>query len=151
MTLLASDKQKELSIVALCANPVNIGLNYFLIPWTQTQFDNGAIGSSIATVLTEALVMVAAFSLLPKGILRGFRATLPIKTVVAGIITGGAIALMYFFGFPWYISIALSPLIYFAILLVENTFEPEEIAFARGFLTRESLRRTFVPDRGVES
>jgi O-antigen/teichoic acid export membrane protein len=68
--IVAANKQHPWSLVALAAIPLNVGLNYWLIPLFQQSHANGGIGAAIATTGTELFIMVSALALLPKPFLR---------------------------------------------------------------------------------
>ena len=125
-TLIASDKQRHQSILALCAIPFNVGLNFVFIPYTQVHFGNGGIGAGLATVLTEFFIMTSGLALLPKGILKGFRTSVVLKTLAAG----GTMALFLLgaerLGIPWYLNAAVCPFLYGSVLILLRTFEPSE-------------------------
>jgi O-antigen/teichoic acid export membrane protein len=142
-TLLASDKQRQLSIVSLCAIPVNVGLNLIFIPHFQTRMGNGAIGAAVATGITEFCVMCAYLGLMPKGILTGFRYQVLAKTLASGLVMGGGIWLVGIVGIPSYITILIAPMIYAVPLFLLRTFEKAETDFLLGFLRTKSLRRLF--------
>jgi O-antigen/teichoic acid export membrane protein len=125
-TLLAVDKQKQMSIVSLCAIPVNVGLNFVLINFFQTNYGNGGIGSAIATVLTELGIMISAISLLPKGILGGLRYSLIIKSVAGGLIMAAcAVGLRAVFD-AWVFIGLFSALIYLLALFAFRAFQEVE-------------------------
>jgi O-antigen/teichoic acid export membrane protein len=128
-TLLASNKQRQQSILALAAIPLNMGMNFFLIPYYQNHFGNGGLGAAIATVITEMFIMVVGISLMPKGIFKGFR----YQAVWKGLVAGGVMALFLWIaweaGFPWLLTAFLSPFVYGATLLSLKTFEPVEQNF----------------------
>lgn len=149
-TLLASDKQRQQSVLALLAIPFNIGLNYFLIPYFQTHVGNGGVGSAIATGTTELGVMIAYLSLMPEGILRGFRVSAVAKSLCAGVLMAVSIWLMRLVGLPWLVGAFASPVIYFAALFLMKTLEPAEQRFLRGLLSVQglkNLRESIQPSR----
>jgi O-antigen/teichoic acid export membrane protein len=139
--LLSSDKQRQQSILALCAIPVNIGLNYLLIPYSQTRFGNGGLGAALSTGLTEVFIMLGMLSLIPRGILKGFRFSVVIKCVSAGVLMGGFILLCFALGFPWIAVALMSTVVYVTSVFVMRTLEPAEENFFRSLLTFENLKR----------
>ncbi len=147
--LLASDKQRQLSYVALSAIPVNVGLNYFVIPWTQSVMGNGGVGASAATVVTELFVMVAALMIMPRQVLSGFGIFPVLKGVVAGAIMTTCLLILRWAGVPWILSLSAGFVVYVGSLVLIRTFDPDELAFARNFLTIDSLRKTFAFNKGT--
>jgi O-antigen/teichoic acid export membrane protein len=138
--LLSSDKQRSQSLLALCAIPVNIGLNYLLIPYCQVHFGNGGLGAAVSTGLTELFIMLGMLSLLPRGILEGFRFSVVIKSVSGGVLMGGFILLCMSLGVPWIVVALMSTVVYVTSILVMRTFEPVEENFFRSMLTFQNLR-----------
>ena len=63
-TVLATDKQKLWSKIAGIAIVINMGLNYFFIPFAQQNYGDGGIGAAVATILTELFITVSAILLL---------------------------------------------------------------------------------------
>ncbi|MGA9362887.1 MAG: flippase [Bacteroidota bacterium] len=139
-TLLASDKQRQQSVLALLAIPFNAGLNFLLIPYFQVRVGNGGLGAAIATGMTELAVMIACLSLLPKGVLRGFRVIVVAKGAFAGVLMAGSLGLMRLVGLPWLAAALASLVIYFALLFLMKTFEPAERKFLQGLLTVQGLK-----------
>jgi O-antigen/teichoic acid export membrane protein len=79
--LISVDRQKVWAWVQGAALAISIPLDLVLVPWTQQQYANGAIGGVLAFIITEALMFVAGLWLLPAGSLtwqrngwRGLRA-----------------------------------------------------------------------------
>lgn len=140
-TLLASDRQKQLSVVSMLAIPVNVILNYFLIPYYQLNKGNGAIGGAIVTGITELLVMVALLNFVPKGVLAGFRFGVVTKSVIAGLFMAASLWLMHLFGIPLLAELLVSPVIYLSSLFSMRTFEPVEEAFFKELLTIRGLKK----------
>ncbi len=147
--LLASDKQKQLSIISFVAIPINMFLNFLLIPYFQARDGNGAIGSAAATGVTEIFIMISALRLIPKGILEDFRFSVAIKSISAGVIMAGSILVMDQFGMPFFGKIVLSAGVYIASLLLMRTFEPQEQEFFMnlfGFQRLKRLTQSFLPE-----
>jgi O-antigen/teichoic acid export membrane protein len=140
-TLLSSDKQKQMSLISLFAIPLNVGLNYVLIPYFQGTRGNGGIGSALTTMLTEMFVMSAMLTQLPKGMLKGFRFSVPLKIVFSAGAMIGVLALGQWAGIHWIVLVVLGPLMYFPLLYVTRTFEVQEQDLIRTLLTREGLAK----------
>ncbi len=140
-TLLSSDKQKQMSLISLFAIPLNIGLNYILIPYFQNGYGNGGLGSALTTMLTEMFVMTAMLTQLPKGMLRGFRFSVPLKIAVSAGAMIGLLALGQMAGIHWILLVVLGPAIYFPAVYALKTFEPQEEELIRSLFSREGLRK----------
>lgn len=138
--ILASDRQRAWSFVALGAIPVNIGLNMALIPVTQSQFGNGGLGAALATLVTEFLVMVAALHLVPKHLMASLRIGVVVKGIC--IIPGlwSVWLLLQYFELPWLLQ-ALAVVITYAYALHSlGVVNPSEVAFLRNYFSPGNLR-----------
>ena len=67
--LMAIHRESRLIVVGLVAVLFNVGANLIAISFFQDTLGNGAIGSSIVTVLTEILMCIGAVMLVPKHLL----------------------------------------------------------------------------------
>jgi O-antigen/teichoic acid export membrane protein len=128
--LVAADRQRSLAIIAFIAIPFNIGLNMLMIPYCQMTFDNGAIGSAVATGVTEMCIMVVSASLLPGWIRLSFRWGVVGKSLVAGLAMSASILLLPHF-IPWFICAGFSLLVYCGVLWLTKPLEPGEDQFLR--------------------
>lgn len=139
-TLLASDKQKQLSCYHLSAIPINIVLNYVLVPYYQMHVGNGVIGRAITTALTELCIFIVALNLVPKGTLKGFRFGIIVKALLAGLLMAASIWLMRSLGIPILLQAVFSPPVYLICLILMNPFEAAEVAFLKEMLTLRRLK-----------
>jgi O-antigen/teichoic acid export membrane protein len=139
-TLLASDRQLKLSVLSLSAIPLNVLLNYVLIPLYQTRGGNGGVGAAIATGLTEIFIMLVALKLLPQGILRGFRFSVVARSILSGLVMSAALVLMGFVGVPWLARLFVGLVLYFISQFILGTFEPSEREFVRGWVSVQRLK-----------
>jgi Na+-driven multidrug efflux pump len=146
-TVLASDKQRRWSFVALIAVPLNVLLNYLLIPYTQTHYGNGGLGAAVTTFITESFIMINAVALVPKGILRVSRIGVPLKGVVSGIVMLGSVLLLRSWAFPWIAQAVVAIVVYYALLLPLKVLNSAELSFIRAFFTFRNLMSTFAPSR----
>lgn len=148
--ILASDKLRQWSFVALAAVFINIGLNYFMIPYTQVNYGNGGIGAAIATIITEFFVMLCAIYLIPKTTLSIARPSVSIKAIIAGIFMFGSLNALSFSPLPWVIAAIVGFLIYGIILLLIKTLEPEELEFFKEYITLTNLKKIIIPNKRKE-
>jgi hypothetical protein len=86
MVLVAIDRQKAWILVGVGACLLNPLLNLFMIPATIGIFDNGAIGASVATVLTELLMMVGALLLRPRGVMDRYTTGYALRATLAALL-----------------------------------------------------------------
>jgi O-antigen/teichoic acid export membrane protein len=145
-TLLAVDRQKQMSILSLCAIPVNVLLNYFMIPYTQEHYGNGAIGAAIATTITEAGIMITGLNMLPRHLMEGFRVRLVLKCILAGLLTVGAGFLLRQAPVSWVISGVILFIVYGVLLVLFRTFDQTEMSFFKEILNVRSFSKRL---RGV--
>jgi O-antigen/teichoic acid export membrane protein len=150
-TLMASDRQRQQAILALCAIPFNIGLNLFLIPYAQQRWGNAGIGSAVATVATEATIMVFWLSLLPRGTMKGFRVAVILKGFAAGGAMSAVIAGMTMLGIPEWIAVPAGLVVFLAGLFLMKLFDPDEEAFFRSILSIRGLGKAIQSLRGNDS
>ena len=146
--VIAADKQRSWTIAALIAMLVNPALNYFLIPFTQVHYGNGGIGSAIATLLTELLVMCMALYLIPKRI---FMNAEPGRTV-KGLLSGGLMALSAYLmsraGVPVIPMEIISVGIFCSALIILKAVRQSELLFMRNFFSLRNLKSSLAADKG---
>ena len=140
-TLLSSDKQKHLMLISLGAIPLSVLLNVILIPYFEARYQNGAIGASAATGITEVCIMVACFGQLPKESLRGIRRSVYIKSALAGVVMTLVIYLSALVNLHWILKAFLSSAAFFASLWVLRILEPAEQELMKQFFTVDGFRR----------
>lgn len=149
--ILASDKQRQWSIVALFAVIINVGLNYLAIPFTQNVYHNGGIGSAVATIITEFFVMVCALFLIPKNTFENGKIGVTIKAISSGIIMAISIKLMNLLLFPWILQGIIASIIYVASLLLLKTLEPAELEFFKNYISFKNLKQVILPSKSKQS
>ena len=88
--LIARGKEKPWARMAIAAAVFNPLLNLALIPLAGRLWGNGGIGVSIATLLTEALMMAGALWLMPPGVFSRRNLVLGVK----GCLLGAAMVLL---------------------------------------------------------
>jgi len=149
--VIASDRQRRWSIIALIAVPLNLVLNYLLIPYTQTQYGNGGLGAASTTFITESFIIINALMLVPKDILSLFRPGVPIKGLAAGILMWISVILAGAWQFPWVVKALIGLLTYFTALLSMRTLSSTELHFIRSFFSLRNLMSTLIPSKEMKS
>ena len=149
-TVLALDRQKAWATVAFAAIFVNVGFNYFLIRYFQTQFGNGGIGAAIATDFTELFVMVCAIWMLPKAIFTGKFFVITLKGVASGAAMSAAIVGSGLLHFPWVVQAVIGTAVYVMSLLLLATFEKNEIDIILKAFSPNTIRGYIFSRRGVQ-
>ena len=139
-TLISSEKQTQMSIVSLAMIPINVGLNVILIPYFQSRSGNGGMGAAWATVMTEFCVLIAFIGLMPRGVLKGFRMSVFLKSLLAAALMVGAVLVTRSWDSLWPLAIVVGPIVYALVLFVLRTFEPVEEDFLRSIMAVRSVR-----------
>jgi len=117
-TVLATDKHKFWSIIAGIAILVNMGLNYFFIPYSQIKFGNGGIGAAVATILTELFIMVSAILLLKGNKIGRLSFYFTLQEITGAVFMYISIYLLNESGISWIIQAAIGLLVYLTVLLI---------------------------------
>ncbi|MFI5236309.1 MAG: flippase [Ignavibacteriales bacterium] len=123
---ISADKQRALSIVSIIATFINIGLNFWLIPFFQNDYGNGAIGAMISTLITETCVMVMFIHLLPQGCFNKENLWVILKSLIAGIFSGVLVWYVESHLNIWYLSGLIGIIIYTAFLIAANVLTKKE-------------------------
>lgn len=121
--LISSDRQNPWTKVIIIAALLSIPLDLILVPWCQATFNNGAIGGTIAFVITEAFMLAGGIYLLPKGTLGWSNFSYAVRTVVAG-----GVMLTAVWGLRNYfllIPIAVGAVVYAVCAVVFRLISPE--------------------------
>ncbi len=142
--IIACDKQRQLAWVAFIAVLINVGLNYFMIPYTQIHYGNGGIGAAVATLTTEFYVLISSIFILPKSIFDGSETGVWLKSALAGCGLYGFYMLVSSLapGVYWMVTAGAGAFAYGLLLLAMKTFTREELAYARQFTSLSTLRET---------
>lgn len=136
----AADKQKSWAVAGFLAIFVNIGINYWLIPYTQASFGNGGIGAAIATLATELFVMGFAIALLPKSYLAGFRFSHFYKPTIASLLMLASGLAMVAIGLHWIVAILLCCVVYTVGLFLLKTFNGSEIELIKSLASLNEFK-----------
>jgi O-antigen/teichoic acid export membrane protein len=102
--LTAMGRASSFSIVKLASVGVSTGLDLLLIPWFQTRYGNGGMGTVAAFILSEFVVFAGAVWLMPRGSLgRGMAVDMGRAVVcvaATGLIFAAVPPLPIFVGIP---------------------------------------------------
>jgi len=140
MTLLAADKQKQLSVSAFLAIFVNVGLNLWLIPYAQRRFGNGGIGAAIATVATEYFVMITMIIMMPPLLLRRGTVGVQMKIVASGGVMILSVWLMNLAGVPWIVNAIVCSCAYVGSIFALKAIDTSDLALLESALPFGKLR-----------
>lgn len=134
----AANKQKAWATIGFIAIFLNIGANYYLIPYTQAVYQNGGIGAAVATFCTEMFMLSSALYLVPRTYFSDFQFSFIAKPVIAGLITMGFIWILNETGLYWMLTALSTGIIYLAAIYLLKFFEERELKIIREFLTSHS-------------
>jgi O-antigen/teichoic acid export membrane protein len=123
--LIAIDKQRQWTMIGCLAAVFNPLVNLAAIPITMHLFHDGAIGASIITVATEALMMVGAIYLRPRGVLDRATASFMARCALATLTMVGAVAAMG--GAPLPAKVAAGVLVYLVIAVATKAVSPRDL------------------------
>jgi O-antigen/teichoic acid export membrane protein len=132
--LLAAKRQRVWTIVMAGAAVINPLFNLVLIPLTEHRYHNGAIGASIALVLTELLMGVVGFLLVGRQVFDRRVLTRCALVCVASAGMGGAAYATRPLGTAISLSAGFATFVVLVVML--RVVRPEELAIARAGLAR---------------
>ncbi|HEX6488036.1 MAG TPA: flippase [Candidatus Dormibacteraeota bacterium] len=131
--LNAIDRQVLFTWAAAASMVVNVALNAALIPFY------GYIGSSWATVVTEVVLLAAAYVMVGRELYRAPLHRLAWKPLLAGLVMGGAIWPFHqATGWTTLLVILLGGAVYLAAAFLLRALDPPELALARSALRRDA-------------
>lgn len=132
--VFAADRQSKMSLNSFLAIFVNVALNLVLIPYTQRLFNNGGVGASIATALTETFIMVRMIMLLPKEIFSQMVWRVQWRCSVAAVAMVGGILLFGFTGIHWIGQAVAAAGVYGAVVLSMKTLDRGDLELIGGLV-----------------
>jgi O-antigen/teichoic acid export membrane protein len=141
--LVAAKRQTAWTWVLAGATVVNPLLNLVLIPLSQRDYHNGAIGAGIALLLTEVLIVAVGLVLFGRGLVG--RRTL--RRCVPALISSAALWGVAYLLRPYgpVVSLASAGIVFLALAHVLRLLTPDEVAFLRAgagrMLARIGIRR----------
>ena len=123
--LIAKDKQRKWSYMAVCAAVFNPLMNLWMIPLAQNAWQNGGIGAAVATLLTELLMMAGALTLMPAGV---FTTRNIVTAARAGLCAGAMIAVIMGVGFEnVFLIVPVGAVVYGLLALAVRVLPPPDI------------------------
>jgi O-antigen/teichoic acid export membrane protein len=138
--ILASNRQRAWAIVQGLCIVVSLVGNPFLIPYFQKLTGNGAIGTCVTLVLSEAVVVGCGAALAPRGV---FNAEL-FKYLSLAALSGAAMAVVAWLTKPvsLFLAIPAAVLTYAAVAYVSGAVQPSTMDMIKSFVQRRLLRRS---------
>ncbi len=118
-TIFVINKQKSMIGISIFAAFVSVGLNYALVPRLSY------IGTSLAVVITEVLIIILTLSLLYKKIQLRPNFTVALKSLLAGAVMGGVLYLIHTQNVV--VNITVGAVVYSVILLATRALKIQDI------------------------
>ncbi len=125
--ILASDRQRYLTVIAFIAMLLNPTLNYFLIPYFQSHYGNGGIGAAFATLVTEYFILVCTILAVPKSVFAFSSGGVLLKGIAAGSVMTAGILILRHLQVHWGAQFVLALLLYPSVLLLLKAVTVEEL------------------------
>ncbi|HEV8307173.1 MAG TPA: flippase [Methylomirabilota bacterium] len=136
--LMAVGRERAWVMIASGACLLNPALNWVLIPLTDQHFGNGGIGAALATVATEAFVMVWALRVFPRGTFGRESWRVALRASGAGVLLAVFLLLGRLTGVPWMLVGALGGLGYLGLVIWLEILPEDITRLARGLLARRA-------------
>lgn len=84
--LISVDRTGPWNVVMIVAIIVTLPIDYVLVPWTAHVFGNGALGGTLAFLVTEFGMVVSAILLLPRETLHWSNVRTALLTLISGLL-----------------------------------------------------------------
>lgn len=138
-TILATNRQHMWAGVGFAAILLNVGLNYWMIPYAGQMWGNGGLGAAVATLVTEFFIMVSAFLVLPNQYFKGFTVSIPLKALASGGLLAGLIWFQHQLGIFWIAQIIISLISYLAVCVAFRLITQRELRFIKEFFIKKNF------------
>jgi hypothetical protein len=116
---------------------LNPAANLVAIPYTQTEFGNGAIGAATVTALTEFLLLFAGQYLLPRGVLGVATLVGALRCLVAGLMM--AVVVWLARDLSILLTVPIGGLVYAVCSLLLKTVSVGDVQRLRGYLVERRV------------
>ncbi|HEX2674759.1 MAG TPA: polysaccharide biosynthesis C-terminal domain-containing protein, partial [Polyangiaceae bacterium] len=136
--VLAAGRQRAWSIVQSLCVAVSALLDPILTPWFQKRYANGGLGPSVASVVSELIVVGCGLWFMPAGVFDArLRRTL-LLTAAAGLAMGGVAWLLS--SITPFVAAPVALLAYGAVLWTTGEIDRSHVAKVTGVVTRKLSR-----------
>lgn len=138
--IVAANKRKSASFVQALCVVVSVVLDPLLIPLFERRSGNGGLGVCIASIVSEAVVVVGFIALVPRGI---FDRAL-VRVLALSMACGGLMALVPYLLRPYLSPFILAPLsvcVYAGALVLTGAIDKQQMQQLKSGITRKLLRR----------
>lgn len=123
--LISVDRTASWNVVMIVAIIVTLPIDYVLVPWTAHVFGNGALGGTIAFLVTEFGMVVFAILLLPRHTLGWSNVRNAVLTLIAGLLMMAAS--WWFRDGLMLVSILVGAFTYVAAVMLLRIIPPEDL------------------------
>jgi O-antigen/teichoic acid export membrane protein len=136
--ILASNRQRAWALVQCVGVIVSLVANPFLIPYFQRLTGNGALGTCVTLVLSEAVVVGCGIWLAPRGV---FNRELG-KSLFLASVSGAVMALAAWLTKPisLYLAVPVAVSAYAATAWLTGALQPSTIDMIKSFASRKLSR-----------
>jgi O-antigen/teichoic acid export membrane protein len=136
--ILASNRQRAWALVQCVCIIVSVCLNPFAIPYFQARTGNGALGTCVTLVLSEAVVVGCGIAMVPRGV---FNWELG-KSLLLASVSGAAMALVAWLTKPisLFLAVPAAVLTYAVAAWLTGALQPSTIDMLKGFVRRKLSR-----------
>lgn len=130
--LISTDRTSQWNIVMIVAIVVTLPIDFVLVPWTNHVYGNGALGGTLAFLVTEFGMVVTAILLLPKGTLQWSNVRTAVLTLFSGLLMMAAS--WWFRERMMVVSILVGALTYTAAVMLLRIIPQEDLLLIKGAL-----------------
>jgi O-antigen/teichoic acid export membrane protein len=136
--ILASNRQRAWALVQCICIIVSVCLNPFVIPYFQASTGNGALGTCVTLVISEAVVVGCGIAMAPRGV---FNWELG-KSLLLASLSGTAMALVAWLTKPisLFLAVPAAVLTYGLAAYLTGALQPSTIDMVKGFVARKFSR-----------
>jgi O-antigen/teichoic acid export membrane protein len=137
-SIMASNRAKLWSLVMCISIVVALIVNPLLVPWFQARTGNGALGTCVGLVISEALVVACGVALSPREV---FDKSLG-KSLALALVAGAAMGVVAYFTKPLtlFVAVPLSLLTYAAVAWYSGAIQQSTVDMVKGFIARKFSR-----------
>ncbi len=137
--LMAIGKERVWIAILVAACVLNPVLNWLLIPATDAQYANGAIGAALATLLAEVFIMASALRALPSATFGIESARVATRAIALGVLLGAALLVGRMLGVPWLLAGAAGGVGYMAAVVWLRILPSDVVLWARDVILRRPM------------
>jgi Na+-driven multidrug efflux pump len=139
---MAADRQRAWSVAQSLCVIASFVLDPIFIPWFQHRYGNGGLGVCVASVASEALMLLAGLLLIPRGILDRRLG----RSILLALLAGTAMAAVAFAArrLSPFLGAPLAAGAYLGTLLLTGAIDKDQLAGIRSMVARK-LRLSETP------